>query len=407
MTIRVVHIVQPTFGYSFSGITHRLYSLLSGWSDKEISLDIYGSSIKPLNIASGNVEYSLPEGILWSSNVVQNRSKRIQWSFDLLLLLLKRLNDYDVVQFHFINWGMLLSPLLLHPLRKKVIYSMSLYGNDNPGHIRNKPHGRLQLTLLQQFDGAIGISPALVKDAKENGIKNVACIPNFMAFPQFQQFKNANERITVRLKSRKKLGLPENAQILLFVGSIIYRKGVDILIGVFCKLAPIYPKLHLVLIGPQGKTDTTRIDETFVNELKEKIHSANLDDRVHWVGLVKEQNTLVDYYHAADIFFLPTRNEGLGNVLIEAMAAGLPVVTSLLPGITDEVVSNTKNGYLVQIENTDGFASALQDLLEDESVRKEMSVIGQEIAFGKFGFAPYCQALKVFYLSIYNEHEND
>jgi glycosyltransferase involved in cell wall biosynthesis len=400
MNIRVAHIVNPTFGTVFSGHTHYLFSLLSGWKDDDITLDIYGTRIKPLNLNSGERNYQLPQGTFWSKPERLTRKGRIFWSLKTLQILLARRNDYDIVHFHALNWGVFLSPIILKALGKKAVFTMSLYGNDNPGYIRQQPRGRLQVSLMRCFHGAIGLSPALVNDAREHGIRNVICLPNFLAIPELEKGLDESEIRETRNLARDLFGIPQNAQVLLFVGSVIKRKGVDILIDSFIELAVQYPSLVLVMVGPNNKQETNSIDEDFVRSLRKRISASGFSERVIWVGMLKEQATLVNYYRSADIFVLPTRNEGSPNVLAEAMAAYLPVVISRLPGITDSIISENESGFLVEPDDTLGFTLAIDTLLKNENKRNAMGKAGRKIAMEKFSFDSYCQKLKWFYLDL-------
>lgn len=400
MAIRVLHVVNPTFGKVFSGITHRLYTLLSGWDDEDITLDLLGTNLKPVNMNSGEYEYRLGGTLIWENSQELDRIQRIGWSFKILWLLILRSQQYDIVHFHSLNWGIALSSILLHLIGKKAIFSMSLLGNDNPGYISKQPRGKFMVSLLRNFDGVIGISPALIEDAQRHGIRKVMCLPNFLAISHLKDELSQNQIQENRINSRLRLKIPPESQVLLFVGGIIKRKGIDILLDSFISLAENYPKLVLVLVGPHSQKETTCIDETYVAILKKKIDKNNLPERVYWTGIIRDQNRLVEYYRSADIFVFPTRNEGLGNVLIEAMAASLPVVSSRLPGVTDEVVSDGISGYLVEPGNVFGFAQAIDRLLQNADLRYSMGEAGRKIAMKKFGFEAYCKKLKNFYRNL-------
>lgn len=404
--LNVVYIVNPTFGSVFSGHTHYLFSLLSGWNDDEISMDIFGITIKPLNLNSGDRNYTLPSASLWSSPKRLDRFGRIKWSIELLRMLIKRRKDYDIVHFHSLGWGAFLSPLVLHMLGKKAIFTMSLMGNDNPGYIIQQPRGKLQLSLLRQFDGAIGLSPALVEDAKAHKIKNLICLPNFMVLPSLEEIPDQNRINKTRFEIRHRLSIPQDSEIILFVGSIIYRKGVDVLVEAFISLANRHPQAVLVMVGPNSRQETTSIDEDFVIRMRNKIQTAGLNDRVLWVGMIRDQAVMVDFYRSADIFVLPTRNEGSPNVIAEACFAGLPVVTTFLPGITDVIIQSGKNGILVEIDDTQGLDQAISCLLHDSKMRSDLGNGGRKVALEKFGFESYCQKLKQYYMKIHHENTN-
>lgn len=403
--IRVIHIVNPMFGLDFSGHTHYLFSLLSGWNEDQVSLDLIGTQIKPLNMNSGNRVYQLPNGILWSKPKKQNRWMRIRWSLELLLLLIKNRNNYEIVHFHSLSWGALVSPLLLHLFNKKVVFTMSLMGNDNPSYLKQQSRGRIQTSLLKKFDGGIGLSPALVTDALNNEIKNVICLPNFMPIHQLEEDLEPNILQKKKVAARKKLNINQDAQVLLFIGSIIARKGVDTLLEAFFLLTSKYPKLILILVGPMSSCETNAIEEQFVIQLQKKIDILGLSNRVIWTGMVKDQSDLVYYYRCSDIFILPTRNEGSPNVLAEAMASYLPVIISLLPGVTDTIISNDVNGLLVEKDNIQGFATAIEKLITNEKKCKAMGLFGRKKALEKFSFNLYCQKLKLFYIEILNNEK--
>lgn len=406
MKIRVAHFVNPTFGSVFSGHTHYLFSLLSGWNDQGIFLDLFGTRIKPLNMNSSDRVYQLPIGSFWSTPKRQNRWGSIIWSFELIGILFKHRKDYEIIHFHSLNWGGLLSPLILHPLKKKVVFTMSLMGNDNPSYIRQQSRGRIQVALLRHFDGVIGLSPALVDDAKKNGLRKVICLPNFLAIPQLEEEMDDTAILISRSKARTKLGIPKESQVLLFVGSIIHRKGVDILINSFVYLAKKHPNLVLILVGPHRKEETNKIDEGYVNQLKEIVQLAGLERRVFWAGMIRDQSALVEYYRSADVFVFPTHNEGSPNVLAEAMAAYLPIVVSHLPGITDILVEDGRNGFLIEQNNVSEFSFAIERLLLDKPLLKAMGAAGKDIAMKQFGFEAYCKKLRKFYLDLYSNEIN-
>jgi len=120
---------------------------------------------------------------------------------------------------------------------------------------------------------------------------------------------------------------------------------------------------------------------------------------VIWTGAVTDKHELVGYYSAADVFVFPTRMEGLGNVLVEAAAAGLPAVATNLPGITDTVVVDGETGFLVPPEDVGAFTQAVERLISDPTLAARMSRSARARSH-IFGFESYCSRLKDFYMSI-------
>jgi len=163
------------------------------------------------------------------------------------------------------------------------------------------------------------------------------------------------DRMKTREEVRKKIGIPGDAPLLIFVGSGFKRKGLPATIRALTKLNS---KILLMVIGRD------RIGP-YLSLAKKQ----NVEKRVFFVGPVVDVER---YYCASDLFVFPTVYEPFGNVCLEAMAAGLPVVTSRISG-GSEVLDEGRNGYVVE-DPTDYFAIAEKIRagleLEPRSVRK-------------------------------------
>jgi len=163
------------------------------------------------------------------------------------------------------------------------------------------------------------------------------------------------DRMKTREEVRKKIGIPGGAPLLIFVGSGFKRKGLPATIRALTKLNS---KILLMVIGRD------RIGP-YLSLAKKQ----NVEKRLFFVGPVVDVER---YYCASDLFVFPTVYEPFGNVCLEAMAAGLPVVTSRISG-GSEVLDEGRNGYVVE-DPTDYFAIAEKIRagleLEPRSVRK-------------------------------------
>lgn len=150
---------------------------------------------------------------------------------------------------------------------------------------------------------------------------------------------------------REKLGLTEQ-QVVLAVGQFIPRKGFDILLNAAKDIS------HEVGIYFVGGSPT----EEYVR-LKEQYHL----DNVHFVGF-KKPDELKKYYMAADVFVLPTREDIWGLVINEAMAFGLPIVTTdrCLAGV--ELIKDGENGFIVPVEDSKALADSLNRILSDSEL---------------------------------------
>ena len=152
-----------------------------------------------------------------------------------------------------------------------------------------------------------------------------------------------------RARIRTALGIPLQAPLFLFVGSGFERKGVAVLLHAMTTL----PEQAVAVIV--GKDRETR---RFVR----KARRLGLTDRVRFVG---GQEDVKPYYGAADAFVFPTLYEPFGNVALEALACGLPVVTSTKCGAA-EVIVEGRNGFVRDALDVAGFAQAMSQLLDPQ-----------------------------------------
>ncbi|MBV9083109.1 MAG: glycosyltransferase family 4 protein, partial [Acidobacteriaceae bacterium] len=149
---------------------------------------------------------------------------------------------------------------------------------------------------------------------------------------------------------------------VLHIGTFEHKKAHDVLLTAFAELVRSIPDASLVLVGGMGETlESTR---ALIRELR-------LDQRVQiHVNVPHEQ--IPDFMAKADVFVLPSRSEPFGIVLVEAGAAGLPVVASRVGGIP-ELLEDGQTGLLVPPDDSAALAAAMQRLLTD-------SVLAQKLA---------------------------
>lgn len=150
-------------------------------------------------------------------------------------------------------------------------------------------------------------------------------------------------------KLRQELGLG-NGKMILSIGQFIHRKGYDIMLRAAAKLDP---GTDIYIVGG----DPT---EEYLQICREE----NLQN-VHFVGFMKKDQ-LLKYYQAADLFVLPTREDIWGLVINEAMAYGLPVITTdrCVAGL--DLVENGVNGYIVPVADVDALADSINTLFTQD-----------------------------------------
>lgn len=168
-------------------------------------------------------------------------------------------------------------------------------------------------------------------------------------------------------QTRRHLRIPSDAWVLLSAGRLHPNKAFDTLIDAVAALPPRISgrPVHLVIAGA-GPLEA---------QLKTHALSRRVADRTHFIGW---QHDLGPYYGLADVFVCPSRIEPLGNVILEAWAHGVPVVSASSAGGT-ELVKDGINGRLVPVDDRGALAATVREVLKsDSAVRSSMAQAGRE-----------------------------
>jgi glycosyltransferase involved in cell wall biosynthesis len=145
---------------------------------------------------------------------------------------------------------------------------------------------------------------------------------------------------------------------LLNVGRVVYQKGIDILLKALSGLKELDWTLTVVGDGPE------------LTALKEQVAHLELSGRVDFVGW-KDKADLLEDYKQANLFVYPSRDEGMPNAVLEAMASGLPVIATRIAG-SEELVVDGETGLLIEPESPQAVREALIDLLQKPNLCREM-----------------------------------
>jgi len=179
---------------------------------------------------------------------------------------------------------------------------------------------------------------------------------------------------------------------LLFVGAIGFQKGMPYLLEAVHILRANGKKFKLKLIG--------RFEKDFEQWLQISNLRSEIDEHIAFVP----NQELVNHFHSADIFVMPSIQEGLALVIAEAMASGLPVVATENTGAS-EFIGTSACGLIVPPSNSEAFALAIRSLLDDSAKAKAM---GNEAgALSKdFGWSAYGNAIDKIYQSILTQNKS-
>jgi glycosyltransferase involved in cell wall biosynthesis len=160
----------------------------------------------------------------------------------------------------------------------------------------------------------------------------------------------------------EQLGLDPDAEIVLYVGGLIPRKGIDVLVEAWAKIARCRPRAFLVLVGPDPQQLWGEGESSgFLAQIRASLAASGAKERVVFTGL---RDNVAPYYQAADVFAFPSRREGMGNVVLEAMSSGVPCVLAPFAGLPDDF-GHPGEQYLLVERTPDAFADAICTLLDD------------------------------------------
>jgi glycosyltransferase involved in cell wall biosynthesis len=251
---------------------------------------------------------------------------------------------------------------------------------------------RRYVTAPMQLVDVVVVSSAVMRDGlRDLGVTTeLRVIPNGVDTTRFHPPATEADRLRIR----KKLGIPPEAKVALFLGPIVPRKGIDLLAGAWKRLAARWPELHLVLAGPRLDL-TVPTNSHFHNLVTALMKASGAEDRVHFTGMVEEPET---YMRAADLFVFPSRREGMPNVVPEAMATGLPVVMTPFQGLPSEFGLAGQH-YLLAEFDADSLAGQIDLLLADSDLRRTMGAAAREWVQSRLDVASSIQR----YASLYGE----
>ncbi len=205
--------------------------------------------------------------------------------------------------------------------------------------------------LSRNCDYLVTINREDFNRARKFHCKNVRYIPGVGV--DLTKIKNIK---IDKSEKRKSIGIPSDKILILSVGEMIERKNHEVIIRALGKLKD--PNIYYAIAGKGPLKE-------YLENLAKKMC---IEDRVLFLGF---RTDIYELYHIADISAFPSKIEGLGLAGIEAMAAGIPIVSSNVHGILDYVVDG-ETGYAVAPNDVEGFANAIKKLADNSELRVAM-----------------------------------
>ncbi|MGH2536620.1 MAG: glycosyltransferase family 4 protein [Candidatus Promineifilaceae bacterium] len=221
------------------------------------------------------------------------------------------------------------------------------------GQLRRLPAGRLLVAVVRNgCDAAVAVSEAVRQGLLAAGFPagKAHVIPNGVR--TVGQYRDG------AVEARMRLGFRRDELLVVFVGRLAAPKGLELLLQAWSLFAADWPNGRLLLVG----------DGPLRSALQEQVLYLSIDSSVTFSGMVDDVD---EYLRAADIFVLSSHYEGLSNSLLEAMAAGLPVISTRVSG-SEDVIQHGRNGLLIEPGDPDGLRRALNRLASSPELRSSL-----------------------------------
>jgi glycosyltransferase involved in cell wall biosynthesis len=308
------------------------------------------------------------------------------FSAALLRFLVAHRHEYDVIHAHGVLQHVSAS-LAGRWLGKPTILKVAMADSCLAFHRHGRVRGRVNRALVRRFDAYIATTTAIVDEFSQRGLDSsrVRLIPNGVDTQRFSPLSPDG-----RSALRRSLGLPD-APLVTYVGIINPRKNIDGILRIWQTVCARQPAAHLAIVGPHP-SDT----DPFFAQLVAFVKSAGLGARVTFTGF---RDPVVPYLQAADAFLFPSRQEGMANSVLEAMACGVPCLVSDAAGVAS-VVRHGVNGYALPVADESGFAAALIDLLNDPELRSRLGAEARHTVMTEFSLAATAKRYRDLYTDL-------
>jgi phosphatidylinositol alpha-1,6-mannosyltransferase len=312
---------------------------------------------------SGVLPPDMPMRPLWL------RTPALRWVEECVRFFLARLRGIRTFYVHYSYTGVIAASIVARLLGGRVFYwNCSLYREFRPGAgapLRERMRQRMNEWLLEfsvracthLVTGTPRVAEYYVRHAGIPAGK-VRLLPNFTDVDRF--------RGVTRTEARKKLNLPAGRKVALFLHRVAPRKGAHFL-----------PEIARRIVREAGPvTFLVAGGGPYLEELRRRVAADNLGDDFDFRGWVANKDVPL-YFRAADLYLMPSEEEGFPRVLLEAMAAGCPFVAFDVGGVRD-ILPQSLGGCIVEQRNIKAFARKCIQALQDPALRLAWRKAGEQ-----------------------------
>lgn len=256
----------------------------------------------------------------------------------------------------------------LRGLEIPIVYSLTIAPRLPGWRLARQRKLRLLRRHYDLMDCIVVQSLAHARWLREIGFENrIEVVPNGLDSTRYHPARDAAERTRLR----GELGFAETDAVVTTVGAVSPRKGTDVMIEALGRLRERHPNVRLVIIGWHAD-EGHRGDARFRKRMADLLSDAELARRVQFTGVV---DNVSEYLQASDVFLFASDREGFPNAILEAMASGLPTVTTPFLGWGEDFGEAGKQ-YLLVERSPQQLASAVGEILEKPALRNQLATEG-------------------------------
>lgn len=387
MRVCVLTTSFPLYPGDYSGIF--VSALVNNLSTQGLKVEVVaphdkGAKIKEemSGVRVHRFRYFLPaswQRLAYHGGIVPNLRKSIMAKIELPFFLssfvfrsLLVARRCDIIHVHWIHNGLI--ALICQLVFKKPVI-LTAHGPDINYLQEGGLIAKVARFILKKVDKVITVSDSIKKKVIAFGASadKVITIPN--GVPDQNTFLNLPPKDGVDYS-------------VLFVGRLVPQKNVQFLLKAINLLKNKLPEIKLVIVG----------DGPQRGKLEDYVRKKSLEKQVSFEG-AKPREKIYDYFQKADLFVLPSTIEGLPIVILEALAAGKPIITTPVEGVP-EIIKNGENGLIVESNDVNELANSVIKLFEDKSLRDRLIANSRKTIRKKYNWADIAQHTKDIYKTV-------
>lgn len=381
-----VLVMSPYIGPIYGGIPTVVKELLQALAARELSVDLITTNANgssqldvPLNSWIEQDGYRVRYFSSWNQNDLIFSQSLLSW-------LWKNSGNYDILHSH-----ILFSPLngLVHWLcqQRSLPYVMTPHGMLEPWALAYKAwkkKGYYQLIEKRALQGAAAVhalTSTEVGQITDLGFNKSVLIPNGIHQHQFETLPSAE----IFYKAFPSL---QDKSLILFLGRIDPKKGLDLLAKAYAQVATIFPNSHLVIAGP----DTVNYSAIAIKNFQ----AAGCNEQVTFTGML-DGELKFSALAAASLYVAPSYSEGFSMSILEGMASSLPCIFT--KGCNFPEAALAQAAYEVEI-NADAISNALLHCLKNPREAQQMGDSARDFVFERYSWASIAERLDETYQRI-------